>query len=72
MKSGLLWYDPKSSNIQDKIQAAARRYQEKFGTVPNIAFVNPADLQPGARVMNIKIQSKQTILPNYIWLGVEG
>lgn len=71
MKSGLLWYDPKSSNIQDKIQAAARRYQEKFGIVPNIAFVNPADLQPGARVKNIKIQSKQTILPNYIWLGVE-
>ncbi|MCC7161709.1 MAG: hypothetical protein IT331_04385 [Anaerolineae bacterium] len=71
MKSGLLWYDPKSSYLEDKIQAAAKRYQEKFGIVPNIAFVNPGDLKTGARVKNIKIRSKPTIMPNYIWLGVE-
>ncbi len=72
MKSGLLWYDSAKRPIWDKIEEAAKRYQEKFGTAPDTCFVNPRDLdaetkpKPGIR---IQVAGKATILPNHIWLG---
>jgi hypothetical protein len=72
MKSGLLWYDNSSAILDKKIQDAAKRYQQKFGAAPNIAFVNPKDMQTEAKIKNITVKAKSTILPNHIWLGIEG
>ncbi len=69
MKSGLLWYDKSSSHIGDKIAQAAKRYQEKFGTMPDTAFVNPKDYSETVSVPKIQIKPKATIMPNHIWLG---
>ncbi|HID86222.1 MAG TPA: hypothetical protein EYP55_02460 [Anaerolineae bacterium] len=51
MKVGLLWYDddPKRP-FAEKIEAAARRYREKFGVRPNTCYVNPASLPEVANV----------------------
>lgn len=71
MKSGLLWYDASQNTIDVKIQQAAKRYQEKFGAAPNLAFVNPKDIKdPAVRVLNITIKTKETIMPNHVWLGI--
>lgn len=73
MKSGLLWYDNGKKPIWDKIEAAAKRYQEKFGVVPDTCFVNPHDLEPEAKPhggIKMKVTGKSTIMPNHIWLGV--
>ena len=69
MKSGLLWYDSSSSYMEKKIEQAAKRYKEKFGTAPNLAFVNPKDYV-NIKVKGITVTPKATILPNHIWLGV--
>ncbi len=72
MKSGLLWYDNSSKSISDKIEAAARRYKEKFGAPPDMCFVNPNDLENAKAKPNVKIHiaTKTTIMPNHIWLGM--
>ncbi len=73
MKSGLLWYDNSSKSIADKIEAAAKRYREKFGIAPDTCFVNPRDLEQASKPKpNLKIQiaTKATIMPNHIWLGM--
>lgn len=73
MKSGLLWFDGSKKPIASKIEDAARRYQEKFGILPDTCFVNPRDLETEARArpnLKINIASKATIMPNHIWLGI--
>jgi len=76
MTSGLLWYDSKSPLAQT-IAHAAKRYREKFGYAPDTAYIN-ADIAPDALTalrdtftpQGIEIKTKQTILPNHVWLGV--
>ncbi len=79
MKSGLLWFDGSQKPITSKIEDAARRYQEKFGRLPDTCFVNPRDFDNDTRGklawqdkqnLKINIASKATIMPNHIWLGI--
>lgn len=73
MKSGLLWFDGSKKPIASKIEDAARRYKEKFGILPDTAFVNPRDLDTEAKQrpnIKISIAGKATIMPNHIWLGI--
>lgn len=72
MNVGLLWYDddPKRP-FAEKIEAAARRYREKFGVRPNTCYVNPASLPDGnGHLRQIKVVATPIILPNHFWLGV--
>jgi hypothetical protein len=73
MKSGLLWFDGSKKPITEKIQDAAKRYQEKFGIAPDMCFVNPRDFETESKTkpgLTIQVASKTTIMPNHIWLGV--
>ncbi len=71
MKSGLLWYDAAPNTTLDKkITDAVNRYREKFGTMPNTAFVNEKDYTPDLAVREVKVTPKRTILPNHVWVGV--
>lgn len=77
MKSGLLWYDATKKTLAEKIEDAAARYQHKFGVCPNRAFVNPADMptaigsETSFRTKGIVIESKHTIMPQYVWIGMD-
>lgn len=74
MKWGLLIYDADDKSLWKKVEDAAKRFQAKFGTMPNAAYVNPRDLaheqaeRPAASA--IHVEAKQTIMFNYVWLGV--
>lgn len=70
MQSGLLWFDNSASPLPQKIQTAARRYQEKFGQAPNTCFVNPSDVADVKTVDTITVAAKTTILRNHLWLGI--
>lgn len=73
MKSGLLWFDNSKKPIADKIEAAAKRYREKFGIAPDTCFVNPRDLESNTNAkpaIKINVATKTTIMPNHIWLGI--
>lgn len=73
MKVGLLWYDDdRARDIEDVIEACAKRYYEKFGIRPDTCYVNPATLERERSPMKSDIQVKAAvnILPNHFWLGV--
>jgi len=72
MDIGLLWFDddPKRSLTQ-KIVAAATRYREKFGAIPNMCYVNPSTLGNGPKTVGIvQIRTAVNILPNHFFIGV--
>ncbi len=78
MKSGLLWYDNSTKTITQKIEEAAKRYNEKFGSPPDRCYINANDIPSGnpenlpviATHSGIEIASSKTIMPNYVWLGI--
>lgn len=80
MHSGLLWFDNSKKELALKINDAARRYQEKYGMLPDTCFVNPNDNQGKGMVKGIdsieilahiiKVKEKSTIMPNHVWLGM--
>jgi len=48
MNVGMLWFDndPKS-NLDNKIERAARYYRDKYGKTPTVCFVHPSMLTNG-------------------------
>lgn len=76
---GLLWYDAACAAELDRVlDEAARRYADKFGRLPNIAYVNPDDLKAWATGRDpltykppCSVKPKATIIPKHVWLGFE-
>jgi hypothetical protein len=82
MEFGLLWYDSDPQRaLEEKIEQAARRYQQKFGRPPNLCYVHPKAVasrpDPG-RAMDCPLENPKTtirvipapnILIHHLWLG---
>jgi hypothetical protein len=73
-KSGWLWFDDNPRiTLQDKLERAARRYAERFGSAPTVCYVHPKMLQgANAAAGSIQVIESCTIQPNHFWLGVAG
>lgn len=84
MKEGLLWFDDDPRRqIDEKVQQAAARYRQKFGSAPDVCYVNAQTLAPalstGAsadvadrhelRVAGLRILPNSTVRPNHFWIG---
>ncbi len=77
MKVGLLWFDndPERS-IEEKVQRAAKRYQEKFGQAVNTCYINPISLDGNGdvgdefRCGRVKVIVTPRTLPHHFWIGV--
>jgi hypothetical protein len=41
LKEGLLWHDAGEGDLAGKVEAAAGRYEEKFGVKPDTCHVHP-------------------------------
>lgn len=77
MQTGLLWFDDDPRRpLSAKIQDAALRYQEKFGTPPDTCFVNRAEVG-GAEVvvpaggLSLRVVPSVRILAHHFWVGVD-
>ena len=72
MNLGMLWFDnDKDTNLETKIAKAATYYRGKYGTEPNMVFVNPKTLGEAApNVLGFQVKSTRSILPNHLWMGV--
>lgn len=60
----LLWFDDTPKRAQEqKIRAAAERYQARFGTEPNVALVNLNEVVsiPGFIVRGVSYVGKNTV-----------
>lgn len=73
MDIGMLWYDDDAKRkLEDKVSRAVAYYRTKYGTQPNVCFVNPAVLANGQATVTVGVHVRpaRTILPHHFWLGV--
>ncbi len=72
MNAGMLWLDDNPTrSVEEKILRAARYYQEKYGTAPELCFVNRATLSQETQVGAIHVLPALQILPHHFWIGRE-
>ena len=82
MNVGMLWFDNDvKSDLVSRIERAAIYYKEKYGKAPNICFVHPSmtnrikavgEDNPPIKAGEIEIRTTRSVLPNHIWIGVNG
>jgi hypothetical protein len=78
MQAGLLWYDSEPSrSVAAKAAAAAERFQEKFGVVPDVCYVSAKALKDGELVVpfhngQLRLVPANNILVNHFWIGLAG
>lgn len=76
MQAGLLWYDSEPSRtIAAKATAAAERFQQKFGLVPDVCYVSSKALKDGELSIpfhegQLRLIPANNILLNHFWIGL--
>jgi hypothetical protein len=71
MQPGLLWFDDDPDmDLENKITRAAIFYQDRYGLMPDLCFVNPSILPRQLHcTMGIEIRPNRQLQPEHIWLG---
>ena len=73
MEIGMLWFDndPKT-DLLAKVERAAKYYQEKYGTAPNLCYISPTTPlpEPADTPPAITLRHHRSVLANHFWLGV--
>lgn len=73
VKLGWLWFDndPKTS-LEQKIDAAAGRFRQKFGQAPRQCFVNQRELPAdGVRCGQLTVAGARNVLPGHLLFVVD-
>ena len=73
MRVGWMWFDDDPGrSLQEKIERAVKRYQERYGRLPTACYVNKKHVTgEGFRCGNMKVIPAPNILPHHFFLGVE-
>jgi hypothetical protein len=73
MEIGMMWrVNNTAESLTDKIKEAADYYSNKYGSVPDTCFINPAMLKESqVEIVGISIRPYRPILPNCLWIGNE-
>jgi len=71
MPVGLLWFDDSALPFAEKVALAAVRYYRKFAVLPDVCYVNSADLGTAtvSQIGLIRVETGTSILPNHFWIG---
>jgi hypothetical protein len=68
----LVWYDnDRKRPLRAKIEAAAERYQERFGAAPELVLLNPMQAGEEAEIAGIPVRTTPLVLPNHLYIGRE-
>jgi hypothetical protein len=68
----LVWYDgDRKRPLRAKVEAAVERYQERFGTVPELILLNPAQAGDTEEIAGIPIRTTLLVSPNHLYIGRE-
>lgn len=75
MKIGLLWADDGKGTMAERVMAAARCYERKFGVAPTVCFASSKDMAMDtdmARVVisGVMVMPMKWILEKHLWIGV--
>lgn len=69
MEAGLLCYDAyKRKSLNEKIDEALARYEDRFGSSPTACHVNPTEV---SRHPRLRVVANKHIRPSHLWLGVD-
>lgn len=73
MLEGLLWFDSDPNRkIADKINRAARRYQDRLNHKPTVCYLNTQEFdEKFSEVDGILLKPKGNILPHHYLVGIE-
>jgi len=69
MTDYLMWFDNSKTPLVEKIEAAARKYQDRFGQPPNLCLVNAAQFSP-VNLPGLEIKPARNVLKNHFQVGV--
>ena len=75
MNTGMLWYENNHDNdLSLTVSNAADFYEQNYGQIPTLCFVHPSAITTTAprSSRRIVIRSSKKILPNHIWIGIDG
>lgn len=72
MTTGMLWQMRPKISLAENISEAVDYYVSKYDGIPNIAFVNPKDLDGTEATARCRIVTRKSVNANHIWLGVDG
>lgn len=71
MRIGMMWHDKRlSSNPEIAIKEALAYYKVKYGSDPNVVYINPANIGE-INIVGVAIEVSRSVLPNNIWVGME-
>ena len=65
----LLWYD--KTPLAAKIEAATRRYQQKFGQPANLVLVNAKQFDPALTLPGVEIKPARNVLKHHLQVGLK-
>ncbi|MGI8689800.1 MAG: hypothetical protein ACR2M3_14590 [Thermomicrobiales bacterium] len=68
----LIWFDnDRKRPLRAKVEAAAERYRERFGVVPELVLLNPAQAGEQEQIAGIPVRPTPLVSPNHLYIGVE-
>ncbi len=86
MEIGMLWFDnDRKASIPNKVEKAARYYQQKYGVNPDLCYVHPQMMKgengkgQGSRakaegkplkIGKILVLKNEKVLPDHFWIGI--
>jgi hypothetical protein len=68
MTTGLMFFFG-DNDLKAEIQAAAKRYFDRFGKPAELCLVHPST--PAVEVEGISIRAWRPVLPKHLWIGRE-
>ena len=72
MQIGMLWQkSDKKQPLVDAIHDAMKHYESKYGERPDVAYVNPKDLDGTEKSCIIRVATNATVIRKHVWLGIE-
>ncbi len=68
----LIWFDnDRKRPLKMKVQAAAERYQERFGSAPELVLLNPAQAGVEEAIAGIPVRTTPLVSPDHFYVGAE-
>lgn len=68
----LIWFDnDRKRPLHAKVEAAMERYQERFGSVPELILLNPAQAGAEEAIAGIPIRTTLLVSRDHFYIGTE-
>ncbi|MHB8644227.1 MAG: hypothetical protein ACYDAR_00400 [Thermomicrobiales bacterium] len=68
----LMWFDnDRKRPLRAKVEAAVERYQERFGTAPELVLLNPAQAGTEEAIAGITVRATPLVSPDHLYVGSE-